>query len=133
MASRSDDRGAVYGAAVGLLALGVALHYGWAMVPPEHAAQVWNACGAVARIALLFAVVYRLWHPLVVAVVAWWAAEELMVAGCSVLYVFKPWVVPQGQAQCSSLFQLDIGTLTAVAIMLLAVAATAWSYRSQET
>jgi hypothetical protein len=68
MANRNHDRTTVYGTAIGLLALGAALHYGWALVPPEHAAQVWNACGAVARAALIVFVVARLMHPLVRAV-----------------------------------------------------------------
>jgi hypothetical protein len=130
MADRSDDRTSVYRAAVGLLALGVALHYGWALVPAEHAAQVWNACGAVVRAALLAWVVCRIAHPLVLAVAAWWLAEEVMVAGCSVAYIVRPWTVLAGQAQCSSLFGLDIGTMGALAIMgligCIAVMSSRW-------
>ena len=132
MAHRSHDRTAVYGAAVGLLALGAGLHYGWAIVPAEHAAQVWNICGAVARAALLIAVVHRVMHPLVLTVAAWWLAEEMLVAGCSALYIARPWSVPAGQAQCSSLFGLDLGTLGAMAVMFIVVYATATVYRWQD-
>ena len=132
MADRSHDIATVYGTAVGLLALGAGLHYGWALVPVEHAAQVWNICGAVARAALLIAVVYRVMHPLVMTVAAWWLAEEMLVAGCSALYIARPWVVPPGQAQCSSLIGLDLGTLSAMAIMLIVVYATATVYRWQD-
>jgi hypothetical protein len=131
MAHRNDDRAAVYGAAVGMLALGAALHYGWALSPPEHAAQVWNICGAVARAALLIAVIARIKHPLTVAVAAWWLAEEAMVAGCSSLYIARPWPVPPGQAQCSSLLGLDIGIFGGLAIMAILAGATVMVYRWQ--
>ena len=132
MADRSHDISAVYGTAVGLLALGAGLHYGWTLVPTEHAAQVWNICGAVARAALLIAVVYRLTHPLVLTVATWWIAEEMLVAGCSALYIVRPWVVPRGQAQCSSLLGLDLGSLGAMTIMLIVIYATRMVYRWQD-
>jgi hypothetical protein len=129
MADRDDNRITVYGTAVGLLSLGVVLHYGWALVPPEHAAQVWNACSAVARAALLVGIVIRLMHPLVWAVATWWLAEEALVAGCSILYIARPWVVPKGQAQCSSLIGMDMGILGALSIIVLIGCATALAYR----
>ena len=132
MADRSHNLAAVYGTAVGLLALGVTLHYGWALVPPEHAAQVWNICGAVARAALLIAVVRRIAHPVVWTVATWWLAEEAMVAGCSAWFIVRPWPVVPGQAQCSSLLGLDIGTLGALVIMISVLYATAKAYRLQD-
>jgi hypothetical protein len=132
MAHRDHDRNTVYGAAVGLLALGVTLHYGWALVPPEHAAQIWNAVGAVARAALLLWVAFHIRHPAVTAVTVWWLIEEALVAGCSAAYIIKPWPVPVGQAQCSSLFHLDLGTLGAVVIMILVGCIAVMSYRWQD-
>jgi hypothetical protein len=132
MADRSHDRDAVYGASVGLLALGVALHYGWAMGPEAHAAQVWNLCGAVARAALLLSVTFTVRHPLVWSVAAWWLAEEAMVAGCSALYIARPWVVPPGQAQCSSLLGADLGVFGGLAAMVVLCAIAVISYRWQK-
>ena len=129
MADRSHNVAAVYGTAVGLLALGTALHYGWALVPAQHAAQVWNICGAVARAALLIAVVVQIKHPLVWSVGIWWLAEETMVAGCSALFIVHPWHVPAGQAQCSSLFAFDFGIPGALTIMTLVLCATGMVYR----
>lgn len=124
MADRDHKRVAVYGTAVGLLALGYALHYGWAMVPGEHAAQVWNICGAVARAALLIPWGFILQHPAVWMVVSWWLAEEALVAGCSGLYIARPWPVIPGQAQCSSLLNLDLGIFGSLAVICFVASAT---------
>lgn len=106
-----------------LLALGAALHYGWALAPPEDQAQAWNILGAVARLCMLAAL---LWHArgLALAVGAWWAAEELLVIGCSGLWIWRPWVVQPGQAQCSSLLHFDLGKVGVSVIALLALVLT---------
>lgn len=109
MAYRGHDPSTVYGVSIGLLALGSTLFYGWALVPAEHQAQVWNICGATARVALLCFVLRYVPSWWVLAVGLWWTAEEMMVIGCSVAYIVKPWEIPDGQAQCSSLLGADIG------------------------
>lgn len=102
-----------------LMVIGVALHYGWPLVPVEHQAQAWNILGAAARLALLTVVVsrYRSWPMLLVGI--WWAAEELLVIGCSAAYIVAPWDIPPGQAQCYAIFHYDLGKIGAMAITCL--------------
>ena len=123
-----NDRSSVLGAA--LLALGAWLFYGWAVVPVEHQAQVWNISGALARLVLLGAVIWRVRSRFVLLVGAWWAAEELMVAGCSAWFIVSPWVIRPGEAQCSALLQFDLGKVGLLSIVSL-VAIPAMVYRSQ--
>ena len=105
-----------------LLALGVGLHYGWTLVPPEHAAQWWNASGAIVRAVLLVALLWHVKSRWALLVGAWFLAEEAMVAGCSLAYMVSPWVVNPGEPQCSALLQFDLGRvgLACVALLLLA-------------
>jgi hypothetical protein len=118
------DRGAVTDRhALPLLALGALLFYAWSAFPPEHQAQVWNALGAAARAALLLSLVWGSRSRFVWLVVAWWLLEEAMVAGCSVLYIFHPWTVRPGDAQCSALLEFDLGKVGAVAMICLAIIA----------
>jgi hypothetical protein len=118
MADRSHHDSAVYGLA--LIALGAAVHYGWALVPAQYAADAWNILGAAARAALLLALVWRARWPVVLAA-AWWLAEEALVIGCSGAYIFWPWPSVEGQAQCSSLLHFDLGKIGAVALVGIAL------------
>lgn len=104
--------------AVGLLALLAAMHYSYMLAAPGDAAQWFNAAGAITRAALLLALARR-WRGVVLWVVAWWLAEEAMVAGCSVAYIVKPWAVLAGQDQCSALLHFDIAKLGAMVLALL--------------
>jgi len=106
----------------------IALHYGWTLAPAEHQAQVWNAAGAIARAALLWAALahFRMTRTLA-AVALWWIAEEAMVATCSTAFIFAPWHVPPGAAQCSALLQFDLGKVGAAT--LVAILATVRPYR----
>ena len=59
-------------------------------------------------------------------VAGWWLAEELLVIGCGSLYIYSPWAVAPGEAQCKALFgYLDpslFGTLfAAIAALLLKI------------
>ena len=128
MADHRNHRHAVY--CLALIGLGVLVHYGWALAPVEHQAQVWNACGGFARLALVLALAWRVRSFPVLLVALWWACEELLVIGCSVAYIVSPWQIDPGQAQCSALLQFDLGRIGVfVAIFLLALAVK--SYRSQ--
>lgn len=119
MADRGDNAHAVPGLA--LILLGAALHYGWALAPAEHQAQAWNILGAVTRSALLLACVWRVRSLWVLSVAAWWLAEEVMVAGCSALFIAAPWPIGPGQAQCSALLMFDLGKVGAVLLCVLAI------------
>lgn len=115
----SHHRGhAVYGLA--LIALGVLVHYGWAWFPPEHQAQAWNALGAFARLVGVTVAAWLIQSTVARLAAFWWACEELMVIGCSSLYIVSPWTVPEGQAQCSALLQFDLGRVgLALAVFVL--------------
>ena len=102
-----------------LLALGVGLHYGWAAFPPELQAHAWNVSGALARAALLLALMWHVRNRWALLVAAWWLAEEAMVAGCSIAYMLAPWQVLPGEAQGSALLQFDLGRLGLAAVGLL--------------
>lgn len=126
MADHGNNRAAVYSAA--LIALGVLVHYGWAVVPAEHQAQVWNAAGGFARLCLVLALAWRVRGLPMLMTAAWWAAEEMMVVGCSLAYIVSPWLVEPGQAQCSALLQFDLGR-AGILVMVFAMLATVRVYR----
>jgi hypothetical protein len=44
-----------------------------------------------------------------------------MAAGCSIAYIFSPWAVAAGEAQCSSLLSFDLGKLGALAMVGVAL------------
>jgi hypothetical protein len=119
VAYRSDDHTAIRGA-LGLLALLAATHYGWLIVPPEHVADAWNIAGAVARSAFVVVILWGRTGP-ILPVGALWLAEEAMVAGCSALFIVRPWHVQPGEAQCSALLSFDLGKVGALALVLLVV------------
>lgn len=122
MAHRANGRNAILGLA--LIGLTTLVHYGWAWFPPEAQARVWNVCGALGRLALLLALVWRVRSVLVMLCAVWWACEELLTIGCSLAFLYAPWAIPDGQAQCSALMQLELGRLgmcIAAGLLLLAV------------
>ena len=119
MAYRSVGADAIYSIAVGLLLLGGLRHYGIYLVPLEHRAQAWNAAGALCIVALLLAAVWRVRSRLVQAIIAWWIAEEAMVAGCSMWFIYRPWVVSPSDDQCSALIDFDLGRIGLLAITIL--------------
>ena len=126
MAHRNDSRHAIYG--VALIGLGVLVHYGWAWFPVEHHAQAWNAFGALARLLAVAALGFALRGTVARLACMWWAAEEILVIGCSSAYMISPWDVPPGEAQCSALMGFDLGRIgIAAAILALLVAVRSYT------
>jgi hypothetical protein len=107
--------------ALWLLALGAALHYGYALLPEEMHARAWNIAGAAARLALLIALVWHWRSRAALAVAAWWACEEALVIGCNSAYLIDPW--PVTGSACSGLLTMDYGKLgiAAVAVLLFTI------------
>jgi hypothetical protein len=124
----------------------VLVHYGWAWFPAEHQAQIWNICGAFARLVLLLFCVgvlvivgvlllgYRRRQVMALLCIAsWLACEELMVMGCSTAYIFSPWEIEPGQAQCSALLQFDLGRIGVLAVaFLVALAVKSYGCAKEE-
>jgi hypothetical protein len=102
-----------------LLVGGVVLHQGYALVPVDAQPLAWNALGALARLALVLALVYPVTSVPMAAVVAWLTAEELQVAVCNAAFAVRPWDIKPGQEMCSSLIGTDLGKYSAVAVATL--------------
>ena len=119
MADHRPHGNAVYGAALGLLALGVLRHYGYKPFPPAWQAWVWNMTGATAVLILMLLVAWRWRSKLAVLVAVWWAAEELFVIGCNGLWLYRPWVVRPGQDVCYPLLDFDLGKLGVLFVSLI--------------
>jgi hypothetical protein len=107
-----------------LLILVILRHYAWEFVPCQHQAQVWNICGAIIVLALLFGK-GGAWGASGTRkfIAGWWLAEELLVIGCGSLYIYHPWHTAPCEAQCNAIFgYFDtslIGTLLATISALL--------------
>ncbi len=119
MADNRTHGVAVYGAALGLLALGVLRHYGYKPFPAAMQPWVWNMTGAAAVLVLMLLAAWRWRSQLAVLVAVWWAAEELFVIGCNGLWLWHPWAVKAGQDVCYPLLDFDIGKLGVLFVSLL--------------
>jgi hypothetical protein len=122
MADSRQDRDPIHRALTPevLLAVGALLFYGWEFVPDKHQALAWNAAGSIVRLWLLWTVMVIVRaRGMLLVVAAWWTAEELMVAGCSLARIWWAWTVAPGQAQCSALLSLDVGALTILVVAAL--------------
>ena len=115
----------------GLLMLLGVRHYGYALASPADRAVIWNICGSLVMLALVWGPVVAMRQAkvlpamvgrLVLAVAAWWTAEEIMVAGCDAMYLYDPWPVPDGADMCSSLTGADIGLMGSAVLAALALA-----------
>jgi hypothetical protein len=102
-----------------LLAGGALLHLGYAMAPLHAQPMVWNALGALGRLALVLVAVYPITAPGMAAVVSWLAAEELQVAVCNLAFAVRPWEIQAGQEMCSTLLGTDLSKFAAVAVIAL--------------
>jgi hypothetical protein len=102
-----------------LLLVGTARHYGYALAPPDAQADVWNIAGALTIIALLWSMRRGL-SPMAGLIALWFAAEELLVAGCSAAWLVQPWAVMPGDEQCSAKIGLKIGALSLIVVAILA-------------
>lgn len=117
MAYRSHDHHAVYGIAV--ILVGVVLHYGWSLFPPDKQAIVWNVSGSATRLLMLGVLCWIAWSRYVTLPALWFVAEEAMVIGCNAAYYINPWPRIPGESMCSSLISFDLGKVSAVAWLML--------------
>lgn len=100
-----------------LLLLGAQRHYAWELSTQQ--ALVWNVCGSVTILLLLWIVVWKHWTKLNLFVAGWWSLEELQTITCSTLFMWRPWPVPQGEAMCSSLIGFNLSSLGILCVALL--------------
>jgi hypothetical protein len=96
-------------AAVILLAAGVMRHYGYYLAPDEFRSQAWNVCAALIVTALVWRIAWR-WKATVLVAI-WWTFEEVQVAVCSALWMWRQWVVKAGEDQCSALLGFDLSSI----------------------
>ena len=113
MAHRGNASNAVHGAAIIVLAACAIRHYGYTLAPAADRADWANAIGALMLMVTPLYAAWRWRSPLVWAAAAWWVVEEAMIVGCSLAYIVQPWVVLEGQDQCSALIGFDLGKLGA--------------------
>ena len=106
--------------ATALMLLLAVRHYGYYLSPQR--ALLWNVLGS-AVILVFIAQQLRTLPRWGLYVAAWWAAEECMVIGCDVAYMFRPWPIHVGQDMCSSLLEFDIGKVGAAVVAVLALRA----------
>ena len=106
--------------ALALLAAGVAAQYVWRTVPANASADVWNASQAALVVVLLCVVIASVRSGAVRFVCLLLGTWQLMTAGCSVLYLIRPWPVAPGQAQCSAALDLPLGAISGLLALLLA-------------
>lgn len=104
-----------------MLVVGFAAHFAWHGVALEIQADTWNASGAVFTLLLLALVANAYRSREVVGACLLLALWQVMVLGCSVLFMYAPWPVKPGQAQCSARLDFPVGLLSAWLASLLAV------------
>lgn len=114
-----DPKNRLDAAAVFILAVGVARHYGYTLAQPEDMGIVSKALGGAA----MLAVVPFIWkaYPsrLMGLVLAWWTFEALQIVLCSTAYWIKPWEVQTGQSICSAAIGTDLGALGIMAAAVI--------------
>lgn len=102
-----------------LLLVGLAAAYGWQLAPEQHVAMVWNISLGLWPVCLLMLVALLYRSRAVVCVCALLSVFGLMVAGCSLAYMLKPWPMMPGQERCSAALNYPLGLLGAVIALAL--------------
>lgn len=108
------------GTALALLVAGVAAQFLWHAAPVDLQADAWNA--STAALALVLIGFLALAYPAravreVLALLAGW---QIMTAGCSLAYIVSPFVVQEGDGQCSAALNLPLGAISGLLAILLA-------------
>lgn len=100
--------------ALALLMIGMAAAYGWQFAPDRHIAMVWNTAQGLWPVVLLalLAVAYPSWE--MRAVCALLSVFGLMVAGCSLAFMIRPWPILPSDERCSAGLNYPLGLLGAV-------------------
>lgn len=97
------------GAPYALALLGAVRHYGYYPFPADWRADVCNIMTALVLTILVWAFVWRNPSPLAISVATWFSAENALVAGCSAWFIYEPWVVQEGDDQCTARFGPHLG------------------------
>lgn len=103
-----------------LLVAGVAAQFAWRALPPAEQGDAWNVAqaGLLLLALVLLAAAYRTaWVSAVCALLGAW---QCMTAGCSLLYLIRPWATAPGQGRCSALLDLPLGAISGCLAVLLA-------------
>ena len=100
-----------------LLLLGVQRHYLWEISTQQSI--VWNICGSIAILVLLWIVTAKFWSKTAFFIALWWSLEELQTVVCSTVYLFRPWTIKEGEAMCSSLLGFDLSSIGIACVVFL--------------
>lgn len=110
-----------------LLALGLFKHYGWPFFAAAWQTSVWTMASAAVTMALVLAITViavgqfelpRRAAQAVVLVALWWAAEELVVFGCELLYLVNP-IPATGDERCSAQLGMNVSVYGTLLVSLL--------------
>lgn len=89
----------------------------WELSPPELKGFASKGIGGVCMLSLIWIVYTLKPSRLLLAASLIWSFGEVQVALCSFLYMYSPWVIPQGQSICSARLDLDLGAVGIVLIV----------------
>jgi hypothetical protein len=92
-----------------LLLAGVLKHYGYYGFRPEWHADIKNIVSAALTMLVLVVLAWK-WRQLALVAI-WWISEEVQVITCSALWMYEPWVVKDGEDQCSALLGFDLSSI----------------------
>lgn len=106
--------------AMTLLLVGGLAQFAWRHVDPEAQADVWNASQALLVLLLLALTVNAYRSAWVTAAAALLGCWQMLTAGCSMAWLWKPWTVHPGQEQCSAALNVPLGAVGAWLLLLLA-------------
>lgn len=104
-----------------LLVAGVAANNVWKLAPADSQAYVFHASLALFALVLLVVIGLAAWSRWVWPVVALLGGFMLQIAGCSIAYLYSPWVINPGDELCSSGLHAPIGMVGLWATVVIAL------------
>lgn len=107
--------------ALALLIVGCAGSYFWQLAPAQYVDMVWNITGSLYRLFLLGIIALCFRSKSVASVAVLLCVFDLMVVGCSALYMVDPWPINPGDERCSTRFNYPLGVMGAVIALILVV------------
>lgn len=92
-------------------------HLAYHLAPVSIEGHAWNICQSLARVILLLVIVKTYRSPLIDIPASGLIAEEVLVIGCTLAYLIKPWALIPGEPKCSSAVGLPLTVMCSVALI----------------